>query len=127
MVIEITLLGQNVDSYLWYGGGLKKDFNKASEIQKDFAVFAKLLEICAITQPKIRIRFSTSNPQDMSIDVIKVMSKYENICNYIHLPVQSGSDTILKAMNRQHTREEYLNLIKKILSKGFLIAQYQWI
>jgi len=112
---EITLLGQNVDSYLWYGGGLKKDLVKASEIQKASSIgFAKLLEMCAVTQPKMRIRFSTSNPQDMSIDVIKVMSKYENICNYIHLPVQSGSNTILKAMNRQHTREEYIDLIKSI-------------
>jgi tRNA-2-methylthio-N6-dimethylallyladenosine synthase len=112
---EITLLGQNVDSYLWYGGGLKKDFAKASEIQKASSIgFAKLLEMCAVTQPKMRIRFSTSNPQDMSINVIKVMSKYENICNYIHLPVQSGSNSILKAMNRQHTREEYIDLIKSI-------------
>ena len=112
---EITLLGQNVDSYLWYGGGLKKDFSKASEIQKASAIdFAKLLDICAKEQPKMRIRFSTSNPQDMSIDVIKVMSKHNNICNYIHLPVQSGSNTILKAMNRQHSREEYISLIKNI-------------
>ena len=112
---EITLLGQNVDSYLWYGGGLKKDFSKASEIQKASSInFAKLLEMCALTQPKMRIRFSTSNPQDMSLDVIKVMSKYENICNYIHLPVQSGSDKVLKAMNRQHTREEYIKLVENI-------------
>ena len=112
---EITLLGQNVDSYLWYGGGLKKDFHKASEIKKSTAVnFAKLLELCALSQPKIRIRFSTSNPQDMSIDVIKIMAKYNNICNHIHLPVQSGSNKILKAMNRQHTREEYIDLIKNI-------------
>ena len=112
---EITLLGQNVDSYLWYGGGLKKDFNKASEIQKASSIdFAKLLELCAITQPKIRIRFSTSNPQDMSLDVIKLMAKHNNICNHIHLPVQSGSNSILKAMNRQHTREEYISLIKSV-------------
>ncbi len=113
---EITLLGQNVDSYLWYGGGLKKDFSKASEIQKASSInFAKLLEMCALSQPKMRIRFSTSNPQDMSLDVIKVMSKYENICNYIHLPVQSGSDKVLKAMNRQHTRGEYIKLVENIL------------
>lgn len=112
---EITLLGQNVDSYLWYGGGLKKDFHKASEIKKSTAInFAKLLELCALSQPKVRIRFSTSNPQDMSIDVIKIMAKYNNICNHIHLPVQSGSNKILKAMNRQHTREEYIDLIKNI-------------
>ena len=112
---EITLLGQNVDSYLWYGGGLKKDYSKASEMQKASSInFAKLLEMCALTQPKIRIRFSTSNPQDMSLDVIKIMAKFENICNYIHLPVQSGSNSILKAMNRQHTREEYITLIENI-------------
>ena len=112
---EITLLGQNVDSYLWYGGGLKKDFEKASEMQKATAVnFAKLLELCAQAQPKMRIRFSTSNPQDMTLDVVETMAKYENICKYIHLPVQSGSDRILKAMNRQHTREEYLELIGHI-------------
>ena len=112
---EITLLGQNVDSYLWYGGGLKKDYSKASEMQKASSInFAKLLEMCALNQPKIRIRFSTSNPQDMSLDVIKIMAKYENICNYIHLPVQSGSNSILKAMNRQHTREEYITLIENI-------------
>ena len=62
----------------------------------------------------MRIRFSTSNPQDMTIDVIKTMAKYENICNHIHLPIQSGSDRILKKMNRLHTRQEYLDLIKKI-------------
>ena len=112
---EITLLGQNVDSYLWFGGGLKKDFSKASEIQQASSInFSKLLEMCALSQPKIRIRFSTSNPQDMSLDVIRVMAKYENICNYIHLPVQSGSDDVLKAMNRQHTRKEYLDLVKNI-------------
>ena len=112
---EITLLGQNVDSYLWYGGGLKKDFDKASELQKATATnFAKLLELCAEAQPKMRIRFSTSNPQDMTLDVIETMAKYDNICNYIHLPVQSGSNRILKEMNRQHTREEYFELIDNI-------------
>jgi tRNA-2-methylthio-N6-dimethylallyladenosine synthase len=112
---EITLLGQNVDSYLWYGGGLKKDFEKATDIQKATAVnFSNLLELCAKAQPKIRIRFSTSNPQDMTMDVVETMAKYENICNYIHLPVQSGSNRILKEMNRQHTREEYFELIDNI-------------
>ncbi|RUA12950.1 MAG: tRNA (N6-isopentenyl adenosine(37)-C2)-methylthiotransferase MiaB [Flavobacteriia bacterium] len=112
---EITLLGQNVDSYLWYGGGLKKDFEKASEMQKAISVnFSKLLELVAQAQPKMRIRFSTSNPQDMTLDVIETMAKYENICKYIHLPVQSGSNRILKAMNRLHTREEYFELIDNI-------------
>jgi tRNA-2-methylthio-N6-dimethylallyladenosine synthase len=112
---EITLLGQNVDSYLWYGGGLKKDFSKASLLQQKTAVnFSKLLELVAKSQPRIRIRFSTSNPQDMSLDVIHTMAKFDNICNYIHLPVQSGSNAILKKMNRQHSREEYFELIDNI-------------
>ena len=112
---EITLLGQNVDSYLWYGGGLKKDFDKASDFQKATAVsFSNLLELCAKAQPKMRIRFSTSNPQDMTMDVVETMAEHENICNYIHLPVQSGSNRILKEMNRQHTVEEYKELIDNI-------------
>jgi len=112
---EITLLGQNVDSYLWYGGGPKKDFKKASEEQKKNSKrFSNLLKMVASNFPEIRIRFSTSNPQDMTIDVIETMAEYKNICNYIHLPIQSGSDRILKKMNRLHTREEYLNLIKNI-------------
>jgi len=112
---EITLLGQNVDSYLWYGGGLKKDFKKASEMAQATAVdFAQLLDMCAVEFPKIRFRFSTSNPQDMSLDVIHTMAKHKNICKYIHLPVQSGSNTMLKAMNRQHTREEYMELVDNI-------------
>ncbi len=112
---EITLLGQNVDSYLWYGGGLKKDFDAASQIEKATAInFANLLALCAEAQPKMRFRFSTSNPQDMTLDVIQTMANYPNICKYIHLPVQSGSNRILKAMNRQHTREEYIQLIDAI-------------
>ena len=112
---EITLLGQNVDSYLWYGGGPKKDFKKATEEEKKNSVnFSSLLDLVASSFPEIRIRFSTSNPQDMTIEVIETMSSYENICNYIHLPIQSGSDRILKKMNRLHTRKEYIDLIKKI-------------
>lgn len=112
---EITLLGQNVDSYLWYGGGLKKDFEKATEMQIATAVdFSNLLELVAMAQPKMRIRFSTSNPQDMNLEVIKTMAKYDNICKHIHLPVQSGSNRILKAMNRLHTIEEYFELINNI-------------
>jgi len=112
---EITLLGQNVDSYLWYGGGLKKDFRNATEMQKATATdFAQLLEMVAIAQPKMRVRFSTSNPQDMHEEVLHMVAKYDNICNHIHLPVQSGSSRILKEMNRLHTREEYMALIDKI-------------
>jgi len=112
---EITLLGQNVDSYLWYGGGLKKDFKSASKIEKATATsFANLLAMVAKSQPKMRIRFSTSNPQDMTEDVLHMVAKHQNICNYIHLPVQSGSSRILKEMNRQHTREEYIQLVDRI-------------
>ena len=112
---EITLLGQNVDSYLWYGGGLKKDYDKASDMQKATAVnFSELLSLVAEAHPKMRIRFSTSNPQDMTLDVIETMAKHKNICKHIHLPVQSGSNRILKEMNRLHTREEYFELIDNI-------------
>lgn len=112
---EITLLGQNVDSYLWYGGGLKKDFDKASALQQKTAVnFAQLLRMVAAAHPKVRFRFSTSNPQDMTTDVLHAMAAHDNICKYIHLPVQSGSNRILKKMNRLHTREEYFALIDNI-------------
>ena len=112
---EVTLLGQNVDSYLWYGGGLKKDLKKASTAAQENAVhFADLLNMCALEFPNMRIRFSTSNPQDMNLDVIHTMAKHQNICKYIHLPVQSGSTRVLKRMNRQHTREEYMELIQNI-------------
>ena len=112
---EITLLGQNADSYLWYGGGLKKNFSKASEIAQATSIdFAKLLEMVAIALPKMRIRFATSNPHDMKINVLHTIAKYHNICKYIHLPFQSGSDNMLKAMNRQHTRKEYFELIDNI-------------
>ena len=112
---EITLLGQNVDSYLWYGGGLKKDFDKASEIARSTAVnFAGLMEMVALAVPNMRIRFATSNPQDMSLDVLHTMAKFDNICKYIHLPVQTGSTRMLERMNRQHTREEYMELIDNI-------------
>ncbi|WP_010135731.1 tRNA (N6-isopentenyl adenosine(37)-C2)-methylthiotransferase MiaB [Ochrovirga pacifica] len=112
---EITLLGQNVDSYLWYGGGLKKDFDKASAIAKATAVgFADLLKMVASSFPKTRVRFHTNNPQDMDLEVLHTMVTYPNICRYLHLPVQSGSTTVLKRMNRQHTREEYIELIDNV-------------
>ena len=112
---EITLLGQNVDSYLWYGGGAKKDFKKAnSQAQKNSLKFADLLEQVAQINPLLRIRFSTSNPQDMGMDVIDTITKHDNICKYIHLPVQSGSSRVLKLMNRGYTKEEYIKLIDNI-------------
>ena len=115
---EVTLLGQNVDSYLWYGGGPKKDFKNATAEQKKNAInFSNLLEMVAQVNNKLRIRFSTSNPQDMTDDVIEIMAKYDNICNYIHLPVQSGSSRILKIMNRGYNREEYIALVDRIKNK----------
>jgi tRNA-2-methylthio-N6-dimethylallyladenosine synthase len=114
---EVTLLGQNVDSYLWYGGGLKKDFEKASTLAQATALdFAQLLDLVAQEFPEIRLRFSTSNPQDMHLDVIHVMAKHQNICKSIHLPVQSGSTRVLELMNRKHTREEYTELIDNVRS-----------
>jgi len=110
---EVTLLGQNVDSYLWFGGGAKKDLNKKSTIT-ELIDFATLLDKIASNNQNIRIRFSTSNPQDMKDDVLKTIAKHKNICNYIHLPVQSGSSKILKLMNRGHTREWYLDRITAI-------------
>ena len=123
---EVTLLGQNVDSYLWYGGGPKMDFKKLSDIQKASSInFAQLLEKVALVSPEIRIRFSTSHPQDMTDEVLKTMAKYENICDYIHLPVQSGNSRILKLMNRGYTREWYMervDTIKRIIP-GCAISQ----
>ena len=110
---EVTLLGQNVDSYMWFGGGAKKDFKK-KKMDCEVVGFSDLLEKVAKQNPKMRIRFSTSNPQDMKDDVLKAISKYENLCNYIHLPVQSGSSKILELMNRGHTREWYLDRINAI-------------
>jgi len=84
-------------------------------MQKATAVdFSTLLGMVAEAQPKMRIRFSTSNPQDMTLDVIRTMAKHDNICNHIHLPVQSGSNRVLKEMNRLHTIEEYFELIDNI-------------
>ena len=112
---EITLLGQNVDSYLWYGGGLKKDFKVASDMAQASAVqFSHLLHMVANALPEIRIRFATSNPQDMSDEVLQAIAEHENICKYIHLPVQSGSSRILKAMNRGHDRADYMDLIDRV-------------
>ncbi len=112
---EVTLLGQNVDSYLWYGGGLKKDFvNQPDEVKQKAIDFAGLLDLTATRFSDIRIRFSTSNPQDFSLDVIKTMAKHSNIAKHIHLPVQSGSDRILKLMNRKHTVAQYKETVDAI-------------
>ena len=115
---EVTLLGQNVDSYLWYGGGPKKNFKKATtKAQNNSINFAQLLDKIAKISPLLRIRFSTSNPQDMSLDVIDTVAKHNNICNYLHLPVQSGSSRILKLMNRGYDRKKYLRLINNIKNR----------
>lgn len=113
---EVTLLGQNVDSYLWYGeDGLKKNYENLSEEEKAQSVtFAQLMEKVALISPKLRVRFSTSHPKDITDEFLNVMAKYDNICKYIHLPVQSGNNRILELMNRGYTREWYMNRIDKI-------------
>ena len=109
---EVTLLGQNVDSYRWNmtSKGEIKDESKPT------TNFAQLMEMVAHVDPKLRIRFSTSHPKDMTNEVVEVMAKYKNICNYIHLPVQSGNSDNLKRMNRGYTREWYMNRIEAIRS-----------
>ncbi|WGH27049.1 MAG: tRNA (N6-isopentenyl adenosine(37)-C2)-methylthiotransferase MiaB [Candidatus Shikimatogenerans bostrichidophilus] len=110
---EIILLGQNVDSYLWNKKSyLKKDIIN-NNIKKSIN-FSNLLEKISKKFPNMRIRFSTSNPHDMSLEVIKIIKKYNNICKYIHLPFQSGSNRILKLMKRKYNRIEYINLINNI-------------
>ncbi len=107
---EVTLLGQNVDSYKW-------NINNKGEIldnTKPTVNFAQLLEMVALVAPDLRIRYSTSHPKDMTDEVLHVMAKYENICKYIHLPVQSGNSDVLKRMNRGYTREWYLERIDAI-------------
>ena len=101
---EVTLLGQNVDSYYWF-----------DEAGDKAVTFANLLEQVALIDPSLRVRFSTSHPKDITDEVLHTMAKYENICNYIHLPVQSGSTRILQLMNRTYTREWYLAKIDRIL------------
>ena len=107
---EVTLLGQNVDSYRWNitNKGEIKDSSKPT------VNFAQLLEKVALVHPDLRVRFSTSHPKDMTDDVLTTMATYENICNYIHLPVQSGNSDVLKRMNRGYTREWYLDRIQAI-------------
>ncbi|MDP2386729.1 MAG: tRNA (N6-isopentenyl adenosine(37)-C2)-methylthiotransferase MiaB [Bacteroidota bacterium] len=110
---EVTLLGQNVDSYLWAGGGLKKEI-LTEEQKANSTTFAQLLEKVALIHSDLRVRFSTSHPKDMIDDVLHTMAKYENICKYVHLPVQSGNSEILEKMNRGYTREWYLDRVAAI-------------
>lgn len=110
---EVTLLGQNVDSYKW-----SEDENNKARLEKmgvDKVVnFAGLLEMVARIHPDLRVRFSTSHPKDITDDVLHTMARYDNLCKYIHLPMQSGSSRILEMMNRGYTREWYLGKIEKI-------------
>lgn len=99
---EVTLLGQNVDSYYWVDG-------------ETIVTFAGLLEKVALIDPLLRVRFSTSHPKDITDEVLYTIAKYENICDYIHLPVQSGSTRVLQLMNRTYTREWYLSKVERIL------------
>ncbi len=110
---EITLLGQNVDSYIWAGGGLKKEI-MTEEQRAGALTFAGLLDRVASAMPEMRIRFSTSNPRDMTDDVLYTIAKHENICKSIHLPVQSGSTSVLDRMNRGYSREMYMDRIEAI-------------
>jgi tRNA-2-methylthio-N6-dimethylallyladenosine synthase len=110
---EVTLLGQNVDSYLYSGGGLKKEIYTSEELEQAVN-FAQLLEKVAIASPNMRIRFSTSHPKDMTDAVLETMARYPNICNYIHLPVQSGNTDLLEKMNRGYSREWYMGRIEAI-------------
>ncbi len=100
---EVTLLGQNVDSYYWHHPETGEE-----------VTFAKLMSMVAGINPLLRIRFSTSHPKDITDEVLEVMASHDNICNYIHLPVQSGSTRVLQLMNRTYTREWYLAKVKKI-------------
>ena len=100
---EITLLGQNVDSYHW-----------VNEAGDETVTFANLLEQAALVSPDLRVRFSTSHPKDITDDVLYIMAKYENICKCIHLPVQSGNTRVLQLMNRTYSREWYLAKVDRI-------------
>jgi tRNA-2-methylthio-N6-dimethylallyladenosine synthase len=100
---EVTLLGQNVDSYKWENPENSKVVN-----------FANLLEMTAKIHPDLRIRFSTSHPKDITDDVLFTMKKYDNICKYIHLPVQAGNSRVLELMNRTYDREWYINKVNRI-------------
>ncbi|HEY4875641.1 MAG TPA: tRNA (N6-isopentenyl adenosine(37)-C2)-methylthiotransferase MiaB [Puia sp.] len=106
---EVTLLGQNVDSYYY----LTPTISTSAE-GIEIITFAKLLEKVALIDPLLRVRFSTSHPKDITDEVLHTISKYKNICDYIHLPVQSGSTRILQLMNRTYTREWYMAKIKRI-------------
>lgn len=106
---EVTLLGQNVDSYKWKGE--ENNSNKDADVIMNFA---QLLEAVALVSPLLRVRFSTSHPKDITDEVLQTIAKYDNICNYIHLPLQSGSSSCLERMNRTYDRDWYLERVNKI-------------
>lgn len=107
---EVTLLGQNVDSFRWNITNKGEIKNKGLPTVN----FAQLLIMVAKVSPYLRVRFSTSHPKDMTDEVLQAMASFENICNYIHLPVQAGHSAVLKRMNRGYTREWYLERIEAI-------------
>jgi len=111
---EVTLLGQNVDSYKWSEEVNNKVRLSINKIIDTSVNFAQLLEKVALVDPDLRVRFSTSHPKDLTDEVLHTMAKYENICNYIHLPAQSGNSRILNIMNRTYSREWYLDRINSI-------------
>jgi tRNA-2-methylthio-N6-dimethylallyladenosine synthase len=141
---EVTLLGQNVDSYLWQGeevgirqltdedrrenieNGVTSDFRlPTSNLENSRVNFAQLMEQVALISPLLRVRFSTSHPKDISDDFLRIMAKYDNICDYIHLPFQSGNSRVLELMNRGYTAEWYkerIDTIKKIVPNASLSA-----
>ncbi|MDX5339712.1 MAG: tRNA (N6-isopentenyl adenosine(37)-C2)-methylthiotransferase MiaB [Cyclobacteriaceae bacterium] len=112
---EVTLLGQNVDSYKWSPEeNNKARLNKKGEEISQVVTFAHLLEMVAQVNPMLRVRFSTSHPKDITDEVLHTMKKFDNICKYIHLPVQSGNSRVLELMNRTYDREWYLDRVKAI-------------
>jgi len=113
---EVTLLGQNVDSYYWLPENNEPGTSTgmAGMNQGTPVTFANLLERVALIDPSLRVRFSTSHPKDITDEVLFTMAKYENICKYVHLPVQSGSSRILQLMNRTYTREWYIAKVDRI-------------
>lgn len=111
---EVTLLGQNVDSYKWSPEENNKARLNKKEDVSTVVNFANLLEMVAQVSPYLRVRFSTSHPKDITDEVLYTMKKYDNICKYIHLPVQSGNSRVLELMNRTYDREWYLNRVQAI-------------
>lgn len=111
---EVTLLGQNVDSYKWAGESDKKATEEAEKVGKPTVNFANLLALIAEISPDLRVRFSTSHPKDITDEVLYTIKKYENICNYIHLPAQSGNSRVLELMNRTYDRAWYIDRVDAI-------------